>query len=40
MLAEYKEKLVFYFGEITRFTDPRGNGGSLSMEAWVEVCKG
>jgi len=40
VLAEYKEKLTFYFGEITRFTDQRNKGGALSLEAWVEVCKG
>ena len=43
MLAEYQEKIGFYFDEVSRFTDPRskgGKGGSLSLEAWVEVCKG
>ena len=40
MLAEYQEKLGFYFDEVSRFTDPRSKGGALSLEAWVEVCKG
>ena len=39
MLGEYQEKLAFYFDEVTRFASPFRKG-ALSLEAWVEVCKG
>ena len=39
MLAEYQEKIAFYFDEVTRFASPFRKG-ALSLEAWVEVCKG
>ena len=39
VLGEYQEKIAFYFDEVTRFASPFRKG-ALSLEAWVEVCKG
>jgi len=40
MLRLQKPKLQAYFEEITKATSLRGKPGRLTMEAWVDICKG